>query len=72
MLDDFTPTPERAAIMRQLDVAQAALEEAARLLAADEAAPARTRRVLDLSQHVAAQKSLVAQDWSLADGTRAA
>ncbi len=75
MLDGFTPTPERAAIISRLEEAEAALAEAARLLAADPVGAGRSRRVADLSQHAAAQKSLVAQDWRLADaepGGRAA
>jgi hypothetical protein len=68
VLDAFTRTPERAAIIKHLDDAQAALEEAARLLAADAEVARRSRRVTNLAQHVAAQRSLVAQDWGLADG----
>lgn len=72
MLDDFTQTPERAAIIERLEKAQAELEQAAALLAADLVARGRGREIQNLTQQVASQKSLIAQDWSLADGARAA
>lgn len=72
MLDDFLPTPERAAIVESLAKAQAELARAAGLLEADPVAAARASNLLDLAQLVAARRSLIAQDWALADGARAA
>jgi hypothetical protein len=67
MLDNFHPTPERDAIIERLEKAQAALQEAAELLATDLVASGRSRVITNLAQHVSARKSLIAQDWSLAD-----
>lgn len=72
MLDDFLPTPERAAIVESLDKAQSELAQAAELLAADPVAASRAPNLLDLAQLVAARRSLIAQDWALAGDAQAA
>lgn len=65
----FEETETRMKIIALLDDAAARLEEAGVLLRQD-GQRERAHKALNIAQQATAQKCLLAQDWSIADGNR--
>jgi hypothetical protein len=71
MLDKFKRTPERIAVMAELDQAQAHLVRAARMLTPMKLRE-RAHKTLNIAQRVSNKKSLLALDWHDEDARQAA